>query len=427
MSTDVAASAERKVFRRLIPIAMLLLFVNLIDRTNISFAALQMNEDLGLTPAVYGFAAGIFFVGYCVFEIPSNLLLVRVGARRWLARIMISWGVVVLAMAWVNGSRSLYLVRFLLGVAEAGLLPGLLYYLAAWIPPTRRALAYSALMSTTALSSLLGGPISTGLMSLSGLGGLRGWQIMFIAESLLTVLIGVGVLWKLPETPLQASWLSPGEREHLLRSQLAQDGEKPLTATPVWRGVLTDRRVLAATLLNFFLICCNFGTVYWLPLILKSLDLATWKIGLLTCVPYGLGGAAMLLWGRSSDRTADRRWHLVLGKIVAVLGYLWAAVTDQPVMFFAALCVAIMGIWSTFGVFWAYTSDILERRTAATGLAFVNSVSTLGGLVGPALIGLLRERTHGFSSSLFGIALLAGTAAVLASRLKERSSPLLST
>lgn len=417
-----AHSAVRKVFRRLIPFAMLLLFFNLIDRTNISFAALQMNQDLGLTPQAYGFAAGVFFLGYCAFEIPSNLMLARVGARRWLARIMISWGLMVLAMAWVSGARSLYVTRFLLGIAEAGLLPGLIYYLAAWVPPPQRALAYSALMSTTALSSFFGGPIATGLMQLEGLGGLRGWQIMFVAESIATVLIGLIVLVALPDAPANASWLDADERHFLKAARAAETSSGAPPTSSLWK-VCTDGRVMLGTLLNFFLICCNFGTVYWLPQIVKSLGNPTnLQVGLLTCIPYGLGAVAMLACGQSSDRMADRKWHLTGGSAVAATGYVWAAAATHPVGVFSGLCLATAGIWSTFGVFWAYANDVLRANAAAGGLAFMNSVSTLGGIVAPAMIGVVRQRTHGFGATLLVLALFACVSTLLGLLIERRPS-----
>jgi ACS family tartrate transporter-like MFS transporter len=414
MSTSVVKHAVSKVFSRLIPFAMLLMFVNLIDRANISFVALQMNQQLRLTPAAYGLAASVFFLGYCVFEVPSNLILVRVGARRWLARIMISWGIVVMLMAQVEGTSSLYLARFALGIAEAGLLPGLVYYLSGWIPVSRRAVAFSALMSTAALSNFFGGPIATSLMRLT-VAGLQGWQLVFIAEGIATVLIGIATLRLLPETFRDAHWLSEPERACLAQAQaLDAAGKRLHGATSLWQG-FSDRRVILGTVLNFFLICCNFGTVYWLPQIIKSLGNVTiQQVGFLACIPYGLGGIAMLLWGRHSDLTGDRRWHLFCGAAVGMAGYVLAACAGNPVLAFTGLCIATLGIWSTFGVFWAYAGDVLGGVAAAAGFAFMNAVSTLGGLVSPALIGLVRSHSAGFAASLLTLAALAMMAAISA-------------
>jgi MFS transporter, ACS family, tartrate transporter len=418
MSTAVADRAIAQVFRRLIPLAMLLMFVNLIDRANISFVSLQMNEELGLTPAAYGVAASVFFLGYCLFEVPSNLILVRVGARRWLARIMISWGLVVLFMAQVKGAHSLYLARFALGVTEAGLLPGLIYYLSAWVPPTKRAIAFSALMSTAALSNFFGGPIATSLMAVTA-AGFHGWQLVFIAEGVATILIGFAVLRLLPETFREVRWLSGEERVYLAQAQTLDAERKRLHgATSVWQG-FSDRRVILGTVVNFFLICCNFGTVYWLPQFIKSLgNITIQQVGLLACIPYGIGGLAMIIWGRHSDRNGDRRWHLFWGAAVGVVGYVLAACAQQPATAFLGLCVATLGIWSTFGVFWAYAGDVLGSAAAAVGFAFMNSVSTLGGLVSPALIGFVRARSAGFTASLLVLAALATAAALCSLTLR---------
>jgi MFS transporter, ACS family, tartrate transporter len=412
MNTAVSDAAVAQVFRRLLPLVMLLMFVNLIDRTNISFVSLQMNQELGLTPAAYGVAASVFFLGYCLFEVPSNLILVRVGARRWLARIMISWGLIVMLMAQVKGAHSLYLARFALGVTEAGLLPGLIYYLSAWVPATKRAIAFSALMSTTALSNFFGGPIATSLMGVRT-AGLHGWQLVFIAEGIATILIGFAVLRLLPESFREARWLSEEERAYLAQAWILDADRKRLQgATSLW-AAFSDRRVLLGTLVNFFLICCNFGTVYWLPQIIKSLGtVSIQQVGLLACIPYGLGALAMILWGRHSDRTGERRWHLFWGAAIGVAGYACAACAREPAAVFVGLCIATLGIWSTFGVFWAYAGDVLGGVAAAAGFAFMNSLSTLGGLVSPALIGLVRAHSTGFAASLLLLAALAGAAAL---------------
>ena len=410
-------SGLQKVMRRLLPFLMLLLLFNLLDRTNISFAALQMNADFGFTPSVYGLAAGIFFIGYFLFEVPSNLVLVRVGARPWLARIMISWGAVVIAMAWIRGPSSFYTLRFLLGVAEAGLLPGVLLYLSRWVPRQRLALAFSILMSTTALANVLSGPIATALMQLDGLLGLRGWQLLFIAEGIPTVLIGIAVgLW-LPERPADAAWLSADEQAALAGTMAAEEGAKCEHGVTTFRQGFLDRRVLIATLVCFFFVCCNFGTVFWLPQIIKSMGSATtMQIGLLASIPYLLGGVATILWGRHSDARGERTWHLVAGALLGAAGYAYAASASGATGAFIGLCVATFGIWSMFGVFWAHAGDLLGGAAAAGGFALINSSSALGGFLAPVLMGALRERTHSFTGALLllaGFALLAAAASLL--------------
>jgi ACS family tartrate transporter-like MFS transporter len=418
---DPGPSAVRKVLQRLVPFSMLLFLFSLIDRTNISFAALQMNEDLGFSPTVYGFAAGIFFVGYCLFEVPSNLVLIRVGARRWFARIMLTWGLIVIATAWVSSLNSLYVMRFLLGVAEAGLLPGLFYYLGTWIPASHRGLALSVLMSTAAVSNVIGGPLATGIMELDGWLWLRGWQLVFIVEGVPTVLIAFAVLAFLPDTPRDARWLETAERDWLESTIARENATKARVGAMALRQGFTDRRVLIATVFSFFLVCCNFGTVFWLPQILKSLgNLTNLQVGQLSVVPYLLGGIGMILWGRHSDRGHDRRWHLVTSGIVAAIGYALAGLAPTPVAAFVGLCVATLAVWSMFGVFWAIAADLLAGPAAAAGLAVINSVGTLGGFVAPLLMGYIRDVTGAFTGSLLALAAFAAVTALTAPLLYVR-------
>jgi ACS family tartrate transporter-like MFS transporter len=420
-AAEPGSSALRKVLQRLLPFTMLLFFFSLIDRTNISFAALQMNEDLGFGPTVYGFAAGIFFVGYCLFEVPSNLVLMRVGARRWLARIMLTWGVIVIATAWVDGLKSLYVMRFLLGVAEAGLLPGLFYYLGTWIPASHRGLGLSVLMSTAALSNVIGGPLATGIMELDGWLGFRGWQLVFIVEGVPTVLVAIAVLALLPDAPRDARWLEPAERDWLEATIARENATKARVGALSLRQGFTDRRVLIATVFSFFLVCCNFGTVFWLPQILKSLGhLTNLQVGQLSVVPYLLGGVGMIFWGRHSDRGHDRRWHLVVSGVLATIGYALAGLAATPGVSFVGLCLATLAVWSMFGVFWAIAADLLAGPAAAAGLAFINSVGTLGGFVAPLSMGYIRDLTGTFTGSLLALAASAALMALIAPLLYVR-------
>jgi len=412
MSAPYAELLVRKVLRRLLPLAMLLLVFNLIDRTNISFAALQMNAALRFTPSVYGFGAGIFFIGYFLFEVPSNLVMVRVGARPWLARITITWGLVVLCMAWIRGASSFYWLRFLLGVAEAGLLPGVLLYLSRWVPLKHLGLAFSLLMSSTAIANVLSGPIAGGLLEVEGLWGLSGWQLMFIVEGMSTVVIGLALIAYLPERPADASWLEQHERIWLRETLAREEQRKAAAGVTAFRQAFLDRRVLSATLVGFLFVCCNFGTVFWLPQIIKSLSaLSPLQVGILSAVPYLIGGTATVLWGRHSDHTHDRKWHLVAAASLGAAGYLWAALAPGAVMALTGLCIATLGIWSMFGVFWAHAGDLLGGAAAAGGFAFINSFSTLGGFVGPVLMGMVREQTQSFSGSLLVLAAFAALTA----------------
>ena len=410
-----------KIVQRLVPLMMLLFFISILDRANISYAALQMNEDLHFGPQVYGSAAGIFFIGYFLFEVPSNIALARFGARWWLGRIMITWGAVACCMAWIGGSTSLHVLRFLLGIAEAGLLPGVMFYLSGWIPGKARGMTLSLLMATTALAYVVGGPLSTWLMSFNGIFGFRGWQFMFLVEGVPALVVGSIVLATLPEGPRHVAWLTESERETLAAAIAREHAVAREHGPSSFRDGLFDRRILLAAAFTFFSICDNFGTVFWLPQIIKSLgDLSTTQVGALSAIPYALGGIGMIIWGRHSDRTGERRIHLFLGAVLAAAGYLAAALLRDPIYAFLAICLATVGVWSTFGLLWAYAGDLVAGPAAATGFAVINSIGALGGFVGPVLIGWVRSHTQDFSSGLFLLSVFGMITALLALTLRER-------
>jgi ACS family tartrate transporter-like MFS transporter len=400
---------------------MLLFFVQVMDKTNVGFAALQMNRDLGFTPEVYGFGAGVFFLGAFLFEIPSNLILVRVGARRWLARIMITWGLIVIALAATRAPTFFYVMRFLLGVAEAGLLPGVIYYLGLWIPKPARGTALSALMSTSAIGAIAAGPIATGLMQLQGTGGLEGWQWIFVVEGIATVGIGIITLSYLPDGIEQARWLSAGEQHWLMERQRQELQVKKTMGVTAFLAGFFDSRVLVALIVSLLLVLCNFGAVFWLPQVIKSFGaLSNLEVGWLSAVPYAFGGIGMVLWGRHSDRTGERRWHLFIGAAAAAVGYAWSATAPNGAMSFIGICLGTAGIMSTFGIFWAYAGDLLGGAAAAGGIAFLNTAGQLGGFGGPFIIGFIRQRTHGFNGALLFLAACALLTALVALNLKSR-------
>ncbi len=418
--------AVRKAMQRLLPIAMLLFFFSLLDRTNISFAALEMNKDLGLSPQQYGRAAAIFFIGYFIFEIPSNFILARIGARIWLARIMITWGLVVAAMAWVEGLTSLYVLRFLLGLAEAGLLPGLLFYLGLWLPARERGKAYAILLMTTAIAYAIGAPFTTLLMQVS-LFGFNGWQTMFLIQGGLTVAIGASAAFFLPNKIADARWLD-GDQKHALMEWIERENatKKVVGATSLRDGFL-DPRVLITTGMSFFLVCANFGTVLWLPQIVKALfpALSNVQISLLISFAFIAGGVAGILAGRRSDRIGERKWHLAVGAALGTLGYALAGFAPTPALQFAAVCLGVIGIWSMFGVYWAYNCDLLGGDAAAGGLALINSVGAIGGFVAPIVLGWALETTGSFRGSLCALAAFSLITAGFAAWLRKvpRTSP----
>jgi ACS family tartrate transporter-like MFS transporter len=420
MAEPFEDSVLSKVNWRLLPMAMLLFFMSLLDRTNISFASLDMSSDLALSLDKYGVAASIFYVGYFLFEIPSNFALQKVGARIWLARIMVTWGAVVVAHAFVQDATSLYAVRFLLGVAEAGLLPGLLLYLALWLPAQQRGLAFGTLLSTTAIAYAAGGPLTTWLMTFSVL-GLKGWQTMYAVEGILTVGIGVAALFLLPSNVKDARWLTAEEKTWLQQQLDDEESRKKLIgATTVAQGFI-DGRVLMTAATCFFLLCTNFGTVLFLPQILKPAfpALTNVQISLLISIAFVIGGVAGIIWGRHSDQTGDRKWHMAAGALLAAAGYAYAAFASTPVLQFAGICVGVLGIWSMFGAFWAYAGDLLGGAAAAGGLALINSVGSLGGVLAPNVLAWAKAESGSFSGSLLALSAFALLTGLLAAPMRK--------
>jgi MFS transporter, ACS family, tartrate transporter len=410
----------RKVKWRLLPMAMLLFFISLLDRTNISFAAPEMVRDLGLSINQYGFVAGIFYIGYFLFEIPSNFVLQRMGARVWLARIMITWGAVVILHAFVRDATSLNVVRFLLGVAEAGLLPGLLLYLALWLPSRQHGLAFGTLLSTTTIAYAVGGPFTTWLMTFS-VPGLTGWQTMYIVQGVVTVGIGVATLFLLPGHIKDARWLTADEKAWLLRQRDEEESRKKRVGATTAAAGFLDGRVLATTATCFFLLCANFGTVLFLPQILGTAfpALSDLQVSLLISFAFIIGGIAGILWGQHSDETGDRKWHMAASSLLAASGYAYAAFADTAVLQFAGICVGVLGVWSIFGAFWGYAGDLLGGEAATGGLAFINSVGSLGGVVAPIVLATVRTESGSFSGSLLALAAFAAASGLIAASLRK--------
>jgi MFS transporter, ACS family, tartrate transporter len=410
-----------KVTRRLVPYLFVCYIVNYLDRFNISFAALEMKADLGLSDAAYGVGAAMFFVGYVTFEIPSNLILARVGARRWIARIMVTWGILSCAMMLVRTTTGLYLVRFLLGVAEAGFLPGMIFYLTHWIPARERARVFALFLTSTALAGVLGAPVSAALLRLHGVGGLAGWQWLFLVEGLPAVVLGVTTFFYLPDRPSQARWLGTPERAWL-EATLATERQALERGELLSLGqALTDGRVWGLCLLYFSIIISFYGVAFWLPQIVKTFSgLSSTAASLVSGLPYAAASIAMVVIARHSDRAAERRRHVALPAFTAAAGLLLAALVQRhPLLAFLAFCVAAAGIWSTLGPFWSLPTTFLSGIAGAGGIALINSVGNVGGFVGPTVMGVLKQRTHGFESGLF---VLAGTlliAGVLALSVRE--------
>jgi ACS family tartrate transporter-like MFS transporter len=404
-----------KVALRFVPLLTLAYVINYLDRTNIGVAALTMNRDLGFSQTEFGLGAAILFLGYTVFEIPSNLALYRFGARRWIARVMITWGLVSIATAWVYDVNSYYWARFALGVAEAGFFPGVAYYFAAWFPTQYRARMLAWFLVAIPLSSVIGGPISGMLLEMNGAFGLLGWQWLFIVEGLPAVVLGVVVLRVLSDRPEIAAWLSP-EEQRVLNAMLAEEKrERPKSSLA---AALSDIRVVMLAAIQFGFTIGSYGIGIFLPQIIKGFGLSNLAASVLSAVPYIFASAAMLWWAWYVDRTGRKIGNLAIACAVGTAGLLASVATGDLVVAVAALTVALIGITSARAIFWPIPTRFLAGVGAAAGLAFINSIGTAGGFAGPYLMGWLRDFTGSFEAGLIVMAGFLVAASLLAWSLK---------
>lgn len=409
-----------KVRRRLIPFLFLLYIVAYLDRINVSFAALQMNEALGFSAAVYGLGAGIFFISYVLFEVPSNLILHRVGVRPWIARIMITWGIASSAMMFVQGTASFYTLRFLLGAAEAGFFPGIILYLTRWFPAEERARAIALFMTATALAGVLGGPISGLLLSMDGVGGLGGWQWLFLLEGIPAIILGVAVLAWLPEGPAAAQWLEPHERAAIIARLEDEDRTAAPSAHGAFGPALRSGRLWALAFLYFSIIITFYGVSFWLPQILQSLSgLNDLAVAFLSALPYVVAAIGMVFVARLSDRAGKRTPYIAICALIGVVGFGATATVTSPVASLLALSLTALGVWGTLGPFWAMPPAFLRGTAAAGGIAVINSVGNIGGFAGPYAVGYVRDATGSFSAGLWLMAGCLVAAALIAAGLSR--------
>jgi ACS family tartrate transporter-like MFS transporter len=428
MGGEAAAVAGRvmaRITRRLIPFLFLLYIVAFLDRVNVGFAALQMKDDLGFGDAVYGFGAGIFFIGYFLFEVPSNLILERVGPRFWIARIMFTWGVLSSAMMFVRGETAFYVLRFLLGVAEAGFFPGIVLYLTYWFPAAERARAVALFMTATAMAGVIGGPISGALLEMDGLAGLEGWQWLFLLEGLPAVALAFVVLAFLTDRPEEAHWLAADERAWLI-ARLARERATVEQAhgRTALRHALADTRVWSLGLLYFALVLSIYAVSLWLPQIVAGLaQMSDFEVGLVSALPYVVASVGMVVVGAHSDRTGERRWHIAAPALVGAAGFAASAAFQHPVLALASLSLAALGIWSALGPFWTLPTAFLSGSAAAGGIALINSIGNLGGFAGPWALGLIKQSTGSFAPGLLLLALSLIVVAALALRLPREAPP----
>jgi len=410
VGTDTAVNdASRiyaKVTRRIVPYLFLLYIVAYIDRVNVGFAAIDMKRQLGFSDTVYGTGAAIFFLGYAFFDMPSSMMIPRVGTRRWIARIMISWGFIAAMMAFVHTARSFYLMRFLLGVGEAGFVPGMLLCLASWFPSHVRARAVAKFMTATSLAGVVGGPLSSALLRLDGLAGLSGWQWLFIAEGIPTVLLGVSVLFFLDDGPSQAKWLAPDERQWLIHEL---DTDRARYGAHQNHSFADAFRLPIIWLLIWVYVTVQIGVYVinlWMPLMLSSLsaELTSSRIASISTVTYLLAAVSTVIVGWTSDRWNERSGHIAVCMLVAACGFAMAAAATSMPLAPCGFSLTAMGMFSAMGPFWALMTRNVTGSAAAAGVALVTSLGALGGFTGPYITGRLRDATHSFSGALYIIA-----------------------
>ena len=414
MQDAIEKSAIRKIYIRLLPFAILSYFLAYVDRINVSFAALTMRGDLGISSTDYGFALGTFYWGYFLCEVPSNIIMEKVGARLWIARIMITWGILAGLTACVTGPTSFGAVRFLLGVAEAGFFPGLVLYFTYWFPSYHHARIVSGFLIGLPIAVAAGAPISTALLGLDGLYGLKGWQIMYIAEAIPTVIIGIVTVFVLTDKPEQATFLTREEKDWLGAKLLAERKAKEAVKTFTALGAMFDPKVLLLSLNYLGIVTASLGMLFFIPQIIKSIGVTNnMTVGWLTMIPYICGGIGLVVWGRVSDKMNERRWNLLGTCVVSTLGLVLAGATMGTWWALVGMSIAAVGFYGSKGPFWSMPPMFLTGTAAAATIAWINSIGNLGGFFGPWYVGLMKDWTGSFSGGLYGLALLGAAASVV--------------
>jgi MFS transporter, ACS family, tartrate transporter len=419
--SPAAADAEARVFAkigwRLMPVLILSYILNYLDRNNVGFAGLTMNQAIGLTAAQLGFGAGVFFAGYCLLEIPSNMVLYRVGARVWLSRIMITWGLVSAATAFAVGPNSFYAMRLLLGAAEAGFFPGVAFYLSTWFPSHYRTRMIAWFMVAIPVSSVIGGPVSGWLLNMDGLGGLQGWQWMFIIEGLPAVVIGVSLLWVLADRPEDVNWLTDDERRIVHDRLAAEHRPREVRHLSV---ALRDARVIILALIQFGFLVGSYGIGVFLPLILQEGKLSNLEVGFVSSGCYLVAVAGMIVWARYVERGSSKVINLGAACVLSACGFLGAIVFEANFWVSVLwMAVALTGVNGARAIFWTIPPRFLTGMAAAGGLAFINSIGTAGGFVGPNVFGWLRDYTGSYSSGMLAMSGFLVLSAALAWSLRR--------
>ena len=412
--SEAETATMRRVTLRIIPFLMVCYFIAFVDRVNAGFAALQMNHDIGLSAAAFGLGGGLFYISYVICEVPSNLAMAKVGARIWIARIMISWGIVAACMALVVGPYSFYAVRLLLGAAEAGFFPGVILYLTYWFPAEYRGRIVALFMVAIPLSSFLGSPISAALLQLDGLAGFHGWQWMFLLEALPAVILGIVSFFFLVDGPASARWLTEPQRQWLT-GRLAEERSSPAARVghlSLWQ-VMSNKYVLAASLIYAGASGASQCLSLWQPQIIKSFGLTNMQTGLLNSIPFGIASLLMLLWGRSSDRVQERKWHTAVPLALLAASLACASLTDALAPTIGILCVAVTATYMVKGPFWALSTEWMSAGVAAAAIAQVNAIGNLGGFFGSYVLGAIKDATGSYALGLMPLAALSAFGCVL--------------
>jgi len=402
---DIETRTIARVTKRLVPFLILCYFVAYLDRVNVSFAALTMNKDIGLTASAYGFGAGIFFVAYFFFEVPSNLFLAKFGARKWIARIMLTWGLLSGAMAFITGPYSFYAVRVLLGIAEAGFFPGIIFYITLWFPAAYRARIIGFFMAAIPLSSVIGAPVSSALLGFDGVLGMKGWQWLFILEAAPALILSVVVFFYLTDGPADARWLAEDERAWLTNRLETERRNRESVAHYSIREAIFHPKVLAISLVYFGAVACNYGLSFFLPQIFKAFGLTNFQTGLVSALPYVVGTFAIVYWGRRSDRKQERKGHAAFALAIAAGGIAISTALPDPTLKMAALSIAGFGIFACLPVIWTLPTAFLSGPAAAGGIAVINSIGNLSGFAGPYAMGWIKDETGSYTGGLLCLAL----------------------
>jgi len=419
---DLETCTIARVTMRLVPFLILCYFVAYLDRVNVGFAALTMNKDLSISATAYGFGAGIFFLSYFIFEVPSNLFLERFGARKWIARIMLTWGLLSGATAFVTGETSFFVVRFLLGIAEAGFFPGIIFYLTLWFPAAYRARIIGYFMAAIPLSSVLGAPVSGYLLGFDGMMGLKGWQWLFIIEAAPALVLAVVVFFYLTDRPSMARWLPEDQRDWLTTRLELEERQRDAAKQYSIRDALLNPKVLALSLVYFGAVACNYGIGFFMPQIVKAFGMSNLETGFVTAIPYVVGVFAIVYWGRRSDRMKERKGHAAFALGVAAVGIAASTFLSDPTMKMIALSVAAFGVFGSLPVFWTLPTAFLSGAAAAGGIAIVNAIGNLSGFVGPYLVGYIKDQTGSFDGGLLCLAAFGFIAMVIVLVLNHDSA-----